>query len=258
MPVFDGVITTASISIVDKAGRSAKWKYYDITSDYQVMTREGVTGSKEQVLDYARRGDTWALRGLSPGSQKVFTLTDSERIRAGLRKSDVVPCVTSLRHVPRGLRVLSRSGFQKHFVEGGEKCWLIRSNEKRRSVKLRAYLEAVPPEKRQTFTCTSRDPWFKYQQHPVPQILFSSGFTAFGPKILINSVGARAVGAVTGIHSKKKLSLRALQDHLLNIDFEKRVVGHARLLKKVEVRQLNAVLNAFSGQKKKNGRNHSR
>jgi hypothetical protein len=79
--------------------------------------------------------------------------------------------------------------------------------------------------------------------HPVPRILFSSGFTEFGPKVMLNSVGARAVGAVLGIHGK--VPARRLQNHLLTLNFEKRVVAHARKLKKVEVKQLNAVLNAF-------------
>jgi flagellar motor switch protein FliG len=44
----------------------------------------------------------------------------------------------------------------------------------------------------------------------------------------------------------------------LRIDFEKRVVAHARKLKKVEVKQLNAVLNEFVEKERKNGREASR
>jgi hypothetical protein len=257
MPVFEGVMTTASISIVDKACRDGQWKYFDITPDYQVVARHGITGSKEQILDYAMRGETWALRGLSPGSQKIFTLTEGERIHAGLSKRDVVPCVTTLRYVPRDLRVLNRATFDKHFVQAGEKCWLIRSNETELSLQLNTYLESILEAKRQTYTCLNQTPWFNYQPHPVPQLLFSSGFTRFGPKVLINSVGACAVGSVYGVHSKKKLPVRILQTYLLEVDFEKRVVAHSGRLKKVEVKQLNAVLNAFSNQKQKNGRNSS-
>jgi len=258
MPIFEGVLTTASVSIVDKASRDGHWRYHDIAPDYRVVQRRGIANSKDGVLDYAKRGRIWALRGLSPGSQTVFTLTEGERIHAGLSKRDVVPCVTTLRRVPRELRELTRAAFRKHFVQAGEKCWLIRSHEDERSEALNAYLKSVPEEDRQTYTCQNQAPWFKYLPHPAPQLLISSGFMRFGPKVLVNSVGARAVGSVFGIHAKRKLPFRRLQAHMLQIDFEKQVVAHAKSLKKVEVRQLNSVLNAFAKQDQRNGRNRSR
>jgi len=258
MPIFDGVMTTASVSIVDKARRDERWTYYDIAPGYRVVTRQGIADSTEGVIDYAERGRIWALRGLSPGSQKVFTLTEGERIHAGLSRRDVVPCVTTLRRVPRDLRTLSQAAFQKHFVKAGAKCWLIRSHEVERSSALHAYLEAVPEKDRQTYTCQNQTPWFKYKPHPVPQMLFSSGFTKFGPKVLLNSVGAHAVGSVWGIHAKAAMPVRRLQSYLLGINFEQQVVAHAKTLKKVEVRQLNAVLNTFVEQERKNGRSGSR
>jgi hypothetical protein len=89
-------------------------------------------------------------------------------------------------------------------------------------------------------------------------MLFSSGFTAFGPKVLINSIGARAVGAVFGLHGAGKFPARRLQSYLLGINFETQVVAHARKLKKVEVKQLNTVLNSFTAKEKENVRKTSR
>lgn len=257
-PIFDDVMTTASISIVDKASRTGRWTFHDIDGNYKVVDRKGITDSKRGVLDYAERGSIWGLRGLSPGSQKIFTLTEGERIRAGLSRRDVTPCVTSLKNVPRGLRVLSRDAFRKHFVESGERCWLIRSDRASRSEELNAYLASVPAKMRATYTCRNQTPWFNYRSHPVPQVLFSSGFTSFGPKVLINTVGARAVGSVWGIHAECRIPVRGLQNFLLSLNFEKRVVAHAEKLKKVEVRQLNAVLNRFVEREQRNGRSRSR
>lgn len=257
MPIFDGVLTTACVSIVDKRCRDGRWKYHDIAQDWRVTVRQGITDSKEGVLEYSERGRSWALRGLSPGTQKVFTLTEGERIHAGLERRDVVPCVTTLRRVPRDLRALSAAAFQKHFVRARAKCWLIRSFEGERSRSLNAYLEAVPQKDRQTYTCRNQSPWFNYHAHPVPQILVGSGFTRFGPKVLINSVGAHAVGSVLGIHGKARLALRSLQAYLLKINFETRVVAHAKTLKKLEVKQLNSVLNEFAAQGSRNGRKAS-
>jgi hypothetical protein len=244
-PIFDGVMTTASITIVDKASRNGEWNYYDIKPDYSTIKRRTVTGGRYNALEYSNRGLIWGLRGLSPGSQEIFTLTEGQRVHFGLSKRDVVPCVTSLRHAPPELRVLSKASFRKYYVLSGAKCWLIRSFSQKRSSALDAYLNAVPFKKRQTYTCKNQLPWFKFRPHPIPQLLFSSGFTTFGPKVLLNGVGARTVGSVWGIHSSTKLPRRKLQEYLLNINFEKRVVGHAEKLKKVEVRQLNGVLNSF-------------
>lgn len=253
MPIFEGVLTTASVSIVDKARRDGRWKYYDITSAHKVVPRNGMTNSKDGVLEYSGRGSVWALRGLSPGTQKIFTLTEGERIRAGLGKRDVVPCITTLRGVPRELHMLSKAAFREWFVKRGAKCWLIRSSERSRSRALNAYLEAVPENDRKTYTCENQTPWFNYHPHPVPQVLLSFGFTRFGPKVLINSAGAQAVGSVLGIHGKGRLPLRRLQRYLLGINFERAVVPHAKTLKKVEVKQVNTVLNAFVEREHKNG-----
>jgi hypothetical protein len=79
-----------------------------------------------------------------------------------------------------------------------------------------------------------------------PDLLVSTGFTSHGPKVLINCVGAKAVGSVCGIHSSREIALTPLREYLRNMNFEGRVVPHAKQLKKVEIRQLNAVLNEFT------------
>jgi hypothetical protein len=244
-PVFEGVLTTASISIVDKARKDGKWLFYDVGVDSEPRKRAGVVDYRGGVLKYAKRGRIWALRGISPGSRRVFVLTEGERIHAGLSRRDVVPCVTTLRHVPSGLGELTRASFERRFVQAGVRCWLVRSYVENRSPALNAYLESVPERNRQSWTCRNQEPWFNFRPHPAPQLLVSSGFTRFGPKVLVNSVGALAVGSVYGVHSKKEIRRRELQNHILRADLEAQVVAHAGSLKKVEPRQLNAVLNRF-------------
>ncbi len=243
--IFQGVLTTASISIIDKGGTEGKWTFFDIDRKYKVRPRKGPAESKEGVIRYEKRGVAWALRGLSPGTQKIFTVTEGERNHYGLKKSDVVPCVTTLRHAPRSVQVLTTAAFKKHYVDAGARCWLIRSDRKKLSPTLKAYLDAVPAKLRDTWTCRNQSPWFRFLPHPTPRLLVGSGFTRYGPKVLINAVGARAVGSVWGIHSARPLTERKLQRHLQGIDMEKRVVAHARYLKKIEVKQLNALLNEF-------------
>ena len=253
-PIFSGVLTTASVSIVDKRSRDGHWSFFDVTPNLTVVPQNGAVHSACGVLEYAKRGNIWAMRGLSPGSQNIFTLTEGERIHNGLSRRDVVPCVTTLKNFPRGKTTLSEVVFRKHFIDAGKRCWLIKSNATERSKTLDAYLAAIPPSKRDTYTCRNQTPWFNYLPHPVPKLLVASGFTAFGPKVLVNSAGVRAVGSVLGIHGKHHVPLRRLQRHLLQVDFEKRVVAHAKTLKKIEVKQMNAVLNAFVAEEGTHGK----
>lgn len=249
--IFDGVLTTASISVIDKSNKDANWQYFEIHNDGTIRPKKQVTGSRSSLLGYEKRGDVWAMRGMSPGSQKIFTLSEGERIHAGLRRQDVLPCVTSLRHVPGDLSRLTAATFRKHFVNSGEKCWLIKSFSGHISRRVKAYLDQIPEPLRDTWTCHSRVPWYQYDLADSPSLLVSSGFTKFGPKILINTVKARAVGAVCGVHSSQNPGWLDLSDYLKGINFETRVVSHAKVLKKIEIRQLNAVLNVFSDKKKK-------
>lgn len=250
--VFKGVLTTAAISIIDKAGTSGRWKFYDIDSDFNVEAKRQMSGSRHAVINYERRATVWALRGLSPGSQRFFTLTDAERRKHGLHKSDVRPCVTSLRNVQKSLRRLTAAAFAKYFVSAARRCWLIRS-DRPLNERLKKYLRAVPAEVRNNYTCTNRRPWYAYRPHPVPGVLYSSGFTAYGPKAIINEVGAIAIGSVHGIHSDQRMDAQKLRLRLLQVDFEKRVVAHAGSLKKVEVGQMNSILKEFSPRADKKG-----
>lgn len=245
VPIFDGVLTTASISVIDKRNRDGQWHYHKITPGGAVSKLRGVTGTSQSVLSYDKRGPLWAMRGMSPGTQQVFTLTEGQRVHAGLKKDDVLPCVTSLRGVPRDLSSLTRSAFRQYFIDAGAKCWLIKSFKKQMSSQLHAYLANVPADRRDTWTCASRDPWYRFKICPSPGLLVSTGFTSFGPKVLVNSVGAYVLGSVCGVYADKSCRWHSLRRYLTGIDFEKQVVPHAKQLKKVEIRQLNSVLNAY-------------
>ncbi len=243
-PIFDGVLTTASISVIDKRNRDAQWRYLSLSPGGEAIPLGQVTGSHRRILSYEGRGKVWAMRGMSPGTQKVFTLTEAERIHSGLTHNDVLPCVTSLRHIPEDLKYLTKATFQKRFVEGGERCWLIRSYADDISPRLQSYLDAVPERLRDTWTCNSRDLWYRYILSDAPGLLVSTGFREFGPKVLINSISAHAVGAVCGVYAEEGTSWPSLRAYLSRINFEDRIVSHAKGLKKIEIRQLNGVLNS--------------
>jgi hypothetical protein len=244
-PIFDGVETTASISVIDKRNRSSSWKYHSIDEQGLITGRPNVTGTEKGLIDYDSRGAVWAMRGMSPGSQKIFTLTDGERIHAGLTKREVYPCVTTLRHLPQRMKQLTEGAFRSRYVDAGKKCWLIKSHRERIPEHLRLYLETIPKHLRDTATCANRDQWYRYTLFPLPDLLVSSGFVGSAPKAVINSVGAYNVGGVHGVHRVPPGLRRPLQHHLTNSDFASQIVSHSGRLRKIEVRQLNTVLNNY-------------
>lgn len=245
--VFSGVLTTASITIIDKNERADEWKYYNIDTKFNIKKRKGLSEASSVVLPYENRGNIWALRGLSPGTQKVFTLTEGERIHFGLQINDLEPCATSLREVPSISTALNKATFKKYFIDRGEKCWLIKSYLPWDEINdsLQAYLSSIPEDVRNTSTCTERDLWYQYVPHPTPKILYGSGFTSFGPKFLVNQIGAKAIGSVHGIHSTRRMNRNKLATYLKSINFEKDIVAHSNSLKKIEVKQMNGVLNNY-------------
>jgi hypothetical protein len=251
--IFDGVLTTACISIIDKSRKQNEWRFFDIDAQNRITHRRGISGSGKPILAHSSRGKVWAQRGLSPGSQEVFTLTEGERIHAGLHKSDVVPCVTSLKSFPKGLSNLDKSNFQEYFVDSGKRCWLIKSDRKQISARLRGYLDGIQIQKRSTYTCLNQTPWYAFEEAPTPVLLVHSGFIKRGPKVLINTIKAKAVGSVYGVRGEDKIDEGKLQQYLSEYDFESCVVSQSKVFKKIEVKQLNNVLASWKKEKRIRG-----
>ena len=211
------------------------------------------TDNGKPALEYEDRGKVWAMRGLSPGTQKVFTLRESERKKLKLTKKDVKPCVTSFKELPKSVKKLDKKNFEKHFLSKDKKCWLILTDRELTN-SLRKYVKKVPIENRNTWTCLNQKPWYKYTAHPTPKLLMSSAFKESGPRILSNEINATAVGSVIGIHTDSKLDMRIIHKKLLMFDFNSRIIPREKGLKKIAIKQVNAVLNYLD--KNNNGRQY--
>ncbi|WP_164110249.1 class I SAM-dependent methyltransferase [Stenotrophomonas riyadhensis] len=246
--IFPTVLTTASITIIDKSVTTGEWRYGSITRDGQIKISGKASGTTSHVIGY-KDGERSckAIRGLSPGGQEIFVLTEEERLFHSLKKGvDVRPCVVSLRAVNEDVQRLDKRTFDELFVGKGVRCWLIRSDKDRISPQLQRYLDGVPVSSWGRYsTCTNRAVWWRYRPHPTPALLLASGFTGKRPKSLINDVGAIAAGSVYGVivdPSLRPRSVDAIFRGLRTYDFERRLVHHSNGLKKIEVRQLNTVL----------------
>ncbi len=247
--IFPRVLTTASLSIIDKSKKDGRWVYYDVGEDFSVRKVNKPTGTKHETLAYSQRQDSlYAQRGLSPGSQKVFCLTEEERLYHGLKiERDVCPCVTTLRALPSDFKVLSIDRFWKYYVNRNARCWLIRSDRDSVSDALRAYLDSIKPDQRNTATCRKRPVWYRYKRPEPARLLFSTGFVKHGPQVLENRVGAVHLGGVGGIYGDKGLPYQKIAGRLRGIDFENRIIHHANSLKKLEINQMNTALQEILG-----------
>lgn len=243
--IFDRVLTTAAIVIIDKSKRTGDWKYFNIDRSGHIENTTTPTESGHEILQYGERSEeAFALRGLSPGGQDIYVLTEEGRLLEGLKVGrDVSPCVTTLRYLDSTQLSITSKMFQERFVDHGLPCWLIRSDRDTISPALQRYLESVKDQAIQYTTNRIRgDDWFRYRIHPSPDILVASGFRSRGPKVFKNEASLVALGSVYGVFVKGRSRQSQAVKELREFDFESHVVSHSNGLKKIEVRQLNSVL----------------
>ena len=246
-PIFEKVMTTACLTVIDKSKTNGEWNYFNIDQNNDIFIRDGVCDSGLKILDYVKSDETFLTvrRGISPGSQKIFTLTESERERHKLLRSDVIPCVTSLKHLPYELEVLDEENFIKHFVKANKRCWLIKSNEGLLSPQLEKYLQSIPEVIRSNYTCSNQFPWYNFEKYRIGDILIASAFKSNGPKVLNNLYGVVSVSSVISINLDKSFDKLELLSYLKKFNFEQRMVAHSNNLKRLEIRQLIGVINEW-------------
>lgn len=244
---FGGVLTTSSVTIVDKRGRSGRWRYFKASDGGGFSELASESGSTLGHLPYVSRRDAAtgprAARGLSPGSQNVFTFTEAERARHGLLTSvDVVRCVTSLRPMARDASDLDEAAFNGLYRNGGQRCWLLNITEGEPSERVRRYLDSIDEWAYATATCRERPVWWKFKMPETPNLLVATSFKGERPKLLRNSVAAKAVGGVAGIHDIDEASAARFVAAMTRSDLADRIVAHAKGLRKIEINQLNSLL----------------
>jgi hypothetical protein len=240
---FPNVKTNLTLTLIDKASSEA-WRYYSVANDLTVSEVPALARRLKPFPKHRRRANgVRAGRGLSPGAQSTFVLTEAQRKASGIARSAVVPCVTSLRSLPRTLTTLTEATFTEFYVDAGRPCWLLRTSQSKVSKPVLRWLAQTPKHIRNNGTCGGRETWYRYALPTVPNILYTSGFRS-SPLFLVNDVGARAVGAVHGVFDSSNAV--ALASRLRAFDFKRSRFRHARELLKLEVSQMNLLLERLS------------
>jgi hypothetical protein len=240
---FSDVLTTETILVIDKTAGTFSVNWWSLDAD--LKARRSTGRSLDKLLPSEARGASYAFRGLSPGGQDVFVLTEGERLAKGIPRKAVVPAITSLRQLPQQGVQLTDASFTKNYVRAGRRCWLLNTAGVVDPAVLQ-HLSKAPKAVRQNYTCSVRKPWYKYGMPRAPDIVYASGFNGEEPKFFLNSAGVRVVGGVHGIVLAPGSIGRQVVSKLRSTRFRGKVVVHAKGLEKIEVRQMNAVLRAIA------------
>lgn len=243
---FDHVLTTCSITLIDKSATHGDWKYFQEAATGAFEHLRSPSGGLTQLAYRPRQSRNAdgprAKRGLSPGTQRWLVLSEGARIRYGLRIGrDVVPSVTSLRPLRIGSATLTKERFKTQYRDAGARCWLIRT-DRELSPELSAYLAGVPNDERDTWTCRSRDEWWRFDMPKIPELLVATGFRGRAPKVVYNEAKVVSVGSVTGIYDVSPTRAKSLGRTLRTMDLRNRIVSHSNGLRKLEVGQLQALI----------------
>ncbi len=240
---FGGVLTTASITLIDKRSNTGAWRYFE-EREGELAQMPSPSGSAAGHVSYssAKAGcGPRVMRGLSPGNQKIFMFTEAERARLGLKPGrDVIRCVSSMRPLGSEVTDLTAETFDEVYRKGGRRCWII-NTRRPPSGGLIDYLDSVPTQERSTKTCLARSVWWKFEMPNEPSVLVATSFKGDRPKFAKNSAKAIAVGGVAGISGDAGEVDLALQ-RLASTTLIDRIVAHANGLFKVEINQLNTLI----------------
>ena len=243
--LFPTVETTICLALIDKAEVKGRWRFNE--TNLGPRGAAIMNASWPVMLEYAKRPERiYAGRSLSPGAQSAFVLTENERKRAGISRHEVARCVTTLRPMAERRRILDKSLFERAFVKAGRRCWLLRTWRKENSPATNRWISKVPDAVRRNYTCSGRDPWYRYSRPRIPDLIYAPGFSGSRPKILINAVRAMIVGSPNGVFG---ISNRAEADRIATAirthDFCDTTPSFSSGMQKLEVGQMNSFLSGL-------------
>ena len=246
--LFPEVKTSATVTLIDKSKRGNGIEVFSAVQDSDSAWRIGDRPKNPSFLPFEKAShELRASRGFSSGSQRTFLLTEEEREGAGISRRHCQRAVASLRGISSSLADLDLGAFEQNYVRAGRRCWLLKTWLDPLPSSLVDWLELTPKAIRMNRTCASREDWRVFSRPATPDILYGSGFRGARPPFLANSAGAVHVGSVHGIVGVKDLVEQGrLLRYLRSLSLERQVLEHARGLLKLEVRQVNGLLNRFA------------
>lgn len=143
--------------------------------------------------------------GAVTGSNKVFLLSEAERVEAGIALDDVTLVAARARHV-RSLKISETD--LRDLARDGERTWLLTPRDiERTRVGVRKRLALIPPDKRRSVLwLNKRSPWWKVDQGPGCDAIFTY-MNDVGPRIVIGTSTLRCTNTLHQVRFSSDLSV---------------------------------------------------
>lgn len=143
--------------------------------------------------------------GAVTGSNKVFLLSEAERVEAGIALDDVTLVAARARHV-RSLEISETD--LRNLARNGERTWLLTPRDiERTRVGVRKRLALIPPDKRRSILwLNKRAPWWKVDQGPGCDAIFTY-MNDVGPRIVIGTGTLRCTNTLHQVRFSPDLSV---------------------------------------------------
>lgn len=172
------------------------------------LTASGETnpGSfRQALLSATRLGELATLSiGAVTGSNKVFLLSESDRLAAGIEIEDLTLVAARSRHA-KGLRISAEE--LRRLANEGERTWLLTPRDVAKSRRaVRSRLAQIPADKRRTVVwLNKRSPWWKIDTGPGCDAIFTY-MNDLGPRIVLAEDGVRCTNTLHQIRFSPELS----------------------------------------------------
>lgn len=267
---FAGVLTTSAITVLRKVRPSVnhRGRFLEATLvDGRVapadgtnrLTQKGLDVDESWTLHFGQRRESYdALiegrpravsdylrirRGIATGANKFFVLTEETVTEWGIEREHLQPVIASAKDLPSG--IFSREDWEK-LRDRGRPCWLLNCTLAERELGgsniLRYLKEGVRQEVHQRFNCRTRNPWYRAEQVPPPDVIITymnRGRTRF----VKNESGCRVMSVfLNGFLRPDGVDIDALLDALNGEDTSKLIQKLGRTygggLGKIEPREL--------------------
>lgn len=143
--------------------------------------------------------------GAVTGSNKVFLLSEAERVEAGIELDDVTLVAARARHV-RSIEISETE--LRDLAENGERTWLLTPRDvERKRVGVRKRLALISPDKRRSVLwLNKRAPWWKVDQGPGCDAVFTY-MNDVGPRIVVGSATLRCTNTLHQVRFSPDLSV---------------------------------------------------
>ncbi|MCB9862526.1 MAG: N-6 DNA methylase [Phycisphaerales bacterium] len=266
--VFDGALTTAVILLLRRGRRNAEPIRTAVLQDAAALSQlrfDNMRAVDAATLDPARKWSNLlanpgsdrespeatgtladvaiCMRGIATGANDYFTLTEPQRIEAGLDMSDLKPCITKANHAPTN--DFGSSDLEK-LRAAAQKAWLLDPREPVCEAVERYLARGRARGIHERYLPSHRPVWYRPEKRAAAPI-WAPVFVRGRFRFIRNSARAMNLTAFHGLYPRRAdlLSIDLLLEYLWSDAAQRAISAQSRIygggLRKLEPRDVLAI-----------------